>query len=151
MSDEARRAVVTALIRLSASTDHRDRADAGHSLAGFAEMPEAREPLRGLVLDAGDTSITLTTARALLRRQDAAGLGVVVGALGRAGPNHADWIQSAVLDVFGVFARDRDAAVRVCEALASESDEQTRLGVGRLTAMLVEISPILYPVQNDEP
>jgi hypothetical protein len=149
MSNEARRAAVSALIGLAGSTDYRDRADAGRSLAAFAEMLEARGPLLGLVLDAGDTFITRATAEALLRRQDSAGLGVVATALAAADPNHADWIHTAVLDVFGVFSRDRDAAVRECEALARDSDEQTRCGVDRLTATLVGINPILHPAQND--
>jgi hypothetical protein len=149
VSNEARRAAVAALIRLAGSPGYRDRADAGRSLATFAEMPEARGPLLGLVLDADDTFITRATAEALLRRQDSAGLGVVASALAAAGPNHADWIHTAVLDVFGVFSRDRDAAVRECEALARDSDEQTRCGVNQLTAMLGGINPILRPAQND--
>lgn len=54
-----------------------------------------------------------------------------------------------MLDVFGVFSHDRDAAVREGEALAQDYDEQTRCGVDQLTAMLVGINPILHPVQND--
>jgi hypothetical protein len=145
MSNETRLAAVAALIRLAGSVDHRDRADAGRGLASFAEMSEARAPLLGLVHDAGDTFVTRATAEALLRRQDSAGLAVIAAA----DPNHADWIDTAVLDVFGGFSRDRDAAVRECEALARDSDEQTRCGVDQLTAMLVGINPILHPVQND--
>jgi len=147
MGNEARRAAVAALIRLAESPDYRDRADAGCSLATFAEMPEARGPLLGLVLDADDTFITRATAEALLRRQDSAGLEVVATALAAADPNHVEWIHTAVLDVFGVFSRDRDAAVRECEVL--DSDEQTRCGLDQLTTMLVGITPILHPAQND--
>jgi hypothetical protein len=149
MSNETRLAAVAALIRLARSLDHHDRADAGRSLASFAEMSEARAPLLALVLDADDTFVTRATAEALLRRQDSAGLAVIASALAAADPNHADWIHTAVRDVFGVFSRDRDAAVRECEALARDSDEQTRCGVDHLTAMLVGITPILHPVQND--
>lgn len=149
MSNEARRAAVAALIRLTGGTDHHDRADAGRGLATFAEMPEAKEPLVGLVLDADDTFITRATAEALLRRQDSVGLAVVATALTQADPNHADWIHAAVLEVFGVFSRDRDAAVRECEALARDADERTRRSVDRLTAMLVGINPILHPARND--
>jgi hypothetical protein len=74
MSNETRLAAVAALIRLAGSVDHRDRTDAGRGLASFAEMSEARAPLLGLVLDAGDTFVTRATAEALLRRQDSAGL-----------------------------------------------------------------------------
>jgi HEAT repeat protein len=152
MSNEARHAVVAALIELAGSPDYRDRADAGRSLASFAEMPEARGPLLELVLDDGDTFVTRVTAEALLRRQDSAGLAVVASALGTVGPdhpNHADWIHTAVLDVFMVFSRDRDAAVRVCEVLARDPDEQVRCGADQLIAALAGINPILRPAQDD--
>ena len=139
MSTEARRVAVVALTRLADSPDHVDRADAGRSLASFAELPEATAPLLALVLDADDTFVTRATAEALLRRHDSAGLGVVAAALAEADPNHADWIQTAVHDVFAVFARDRDAALRECAALTPVS------GVAELTAMLTELDPILYP------
>ncbi|MEW2507309.1 hypothetical protein AB0878_43310 [Amycolatopsis sp. NPDC047767] len=149
MDNEARREAVAALIRLAGSPDYRDRADAGRSLAAFAEIPEASGPLLGLVLDAGDTFVTLATAEALLRRQDSAGLAVVATALAAADPDRADWIHTAVLDVFGVFSHDRDAAVRECEALARNPDDQMRCGADQLTVMLVGINPILHPAQND--
>jgi hypothetical protein len=149
MSDEARRAVVATLIGLAGSPNYRDRADAGRSLASFAEVPEAGRALLDLVLDAGDTFVTRVTAEALLRRQDAVGLAVVASALAAADPNHADWIHTAVLDVFMVYSRDRDAAVRECEVLTRGADEQVRCGGRRLIDMLTKISPILYPVQDD--
>ncbi|GLW30511.1 hypothetical protein [Actinoplanes regularis] len=149
MSDEARRAVVTALIGLAGSPDYRDRADAGRSLASFAEVPEAGKALLDLMLDGGNTFVTRVTATALLRRQDAVGLAVVASALAAADPNHADWIHTAVLDVFMVFAGDRDAALRECQALARGADEQVRRGGPRLIDMLEKINPILYPVQDD--
>jgi hypothetical protein len=124
MSDEARRIVVAALVVLAGSRDHRNRADAGRGLASFAEAAEARGWLLELVLDAGDTFVTRATAEALLRRQDAVGLAIVTSALAAADPNHADWIKTAVLDVFSVLSTDRDAAVRVCEALGRDRDER---------------------------
>jgi hypothetical protein len=150
MSDEARRAAVAALIGLAGSANYRDRADAGRSLASFAEIPEAGRTLLGLVLDAGDTFVTRVTAEALLRRQDAVGLAVVASALAAADPNHADWIHTAMLDVFMVFARDRDAALRECEVLTRGTDEQVRCGGHQLIDMLTEINPILYPAQDDQ-
>ena len=60
----------------------------------------------------------------------------------------ADWIHTAVLDVFGVLSTERDAAVRVCEALVWEPDERVRRGAEPLIAMLVKIDPILHPAQN---
>jgi hypothetical protein len=53
----------------------------------------------------------------------------------------ADWIHTAVLDVFGVLFTDRDAAARVCEALIWEPDERVRRGAEPLIAMLVRIDP----------
>lgn len=106
VDNEARRQVVGALTRLAQSTDYRDRADAGRSLASFADVPGAHEPLRRLLLDVTDTFVTRATAEALLRRQDAAGLAAVASALAEADFNHMTWIHTAVLDVFGVFARE---------------------------------------------
>jgi hypothetical protein len=144
MSDEARNAVVAALVDLAGSPDYRDRADAGRCLASFAEMPVAQGPLLALMLDAGDTFVTRATAEALLRRGDMLGLAAVASALAAADPNQVDWVGTAVRDVFIVFSDERDAAVRECEVLTGHLDEQTRRGAGLLTAMLTEIEPILH-------
>ncbi|GIG63282.1 hypothetical protein Lfu02_76540 [Longispora fulva] len=148
MREEARHSAVAALIRLAGSSDFRDRADAGRALASLAEMPAARQMLLNLVLDASDTFVTRATTEALLRRHDGVGLAVVASALATANPNHADWIHTAVLDVFLVFADERDAAVRECEELARNDSSQVRQGVGRLLEMLVKINPILHPTQD---
>lgn len=105
--------------------------------------------MTGLVLDAEDTFVTRVTAVALLRRQDADGLTVVASALAAAGPNHADWIYTAVRDVFMVFGRDRDAAVRGCETLIHDPDGRVRDGVAQLIDMLGEIDPVLLPSGDD--
>jgi hypothetical protein len=149
MSDEARRAVVATLVGLAGSPNYRDRADAGRSLASFAEIPEAGRALLDLVLDAGDTFVTRVTAEALLRRQDTVGFAMVASALAAADPDHADWIHTAVLDVFMMFSRDRDAALRECEALARGTDEQVRHGGRQLIDMLEKIDPILHSVEDD--
>jgi hypothetical protein len=150
MSNEVRAAVVVGLIELAGSPDYRDRADAGRCLAGFAEMPETRGPLLGLVLDSCDTFVTRATAEALLRRQDVAGFAAVGSGLAAADPDHADWIHTAVLDVFGVYSRDRDAAVRECEILTRDPDEQVRRGASQLIAMLTGINPVLLPARDDQ-
>jgi predicted phosphoribosyltransferase len=150
MSREARRAVVAALVGLAGSADYRDRADAGRGLASFAETAEARSASLALVLDAGDMFVTRATAEALLRRRDAVGLAVVASALGVADPQHAEWIYTAVVDVFGVFSRERDAAVRECAVLSGDPDERVRRGADELTGMLAEIDPILYPAQGGQ-
>lgn len=143
MDDDARRAAVAALIDLAASSDSQDRVDAGRALAQFAEIFDARRALLALVLDAGDTYVTRVTAEALLRRQDKAGLTVVASALAVADCNHADYIHTAVLDVFVVFGRDCDAAVRVCEALTRDQDDHVRVGATQLIGALAEIKPVL--------
>lgn len=149
MSSEARRDAVAALVRLAESSDYRDRADAGRGMAGFAEMPEARGPLLDLVLDAGDTFVTRATATALLQRRDSAGLAVVASALATADLDTADWICTAVCDVFTVFSQDRDVALRECEALAEDPDEQVRCGAVQLAGILAGIKPIFRPAQNE--
>ncbi|MFE1413429.1 hypothetical protein ACFW6F_21910 [Streptomyces sp. NPDC058746] len=65
-----RHAVVTALGELGRSHDYRDRADAGHGLAGLADVPEAFGLLLELVLDPRDTFVTRRTTEALVRRKD---------------------------------------------------------------------------------
>ncbi|BEL07020.1 hypothetical protein Q0Z83_052110 [Actinoplanes sichuanensis] len=145
MSNPARRAVTIALIELATSRDVSDRADAGRSLAGFVADPDARAALVDLLLDAADTFVTRVTAEALLRRQDTAGLAVVATALAGADSNHADWIQTAVLDVFGVFGDERDAVLLLCEALPLDPDDRVRAGAPQLIAMLTDIDPMLLP------
>ncbi|OZV84527.1 hypothetical protein CA850_01350 [Micromonospora echinospora] len=149
MDDEARRAAVAALKDLVRSRDYRDRADAGRALASFAERPEAAEALRELVLDVDDTFVTRATTEALLRRMDTVGLATVACALAQTDSNHGDWIHAAVIDVFGVFSRDRDAAMRDCAALTRDPDERVRRGADQLLAILAEIDPILHEVRND--
>ncbi|WP_128977399.1 hypothetical protein [Streptomyces roseicoloratus] len=134
-----------ALGELGRSSDFGDRADAGRGLAGFAEMEEAVGPLLELVLDREDTFVTRVTAQALLRRQDRAGLRVVASALAVASPNHGDWIHTAILDVFAVYASDRDDAVRLCEALTRDTDEHVALGARELHESLSGINCVLYP------
>ncbi|MBD0669438.1 hypothetical protein BU198_01575 [Streptomyces sp. CBMA156] len=143
MDRELRFAVVVALGKLGRSDDYRDRADAGHGLAAFAEMPEAVGPLLELVLDPGDTHVTRVTAKALLRRRDRAGLATVASALAVADPIHEDWIHTAVFDVFGIFAGDRDDALRLCEELSQDADDRVARGARQLCEALTEIEPVL--------
>ncbi|MET8753985.1 hypothetical protein ABZW32_28385 [Streptomyces sp. NPDC004667] len=145
MDGDLRRAVVVALGELARGDDWRDRADAGHGLAGFAEMQEAVGPLLGLVLDPGDTFVTRRTAEGLLRRRDRVGLGIIASALAIADDQHADWIHTAVVDVFGVFSNDLDEALRLCEELSGDADEGVARGARRLRESLAEIDPVLRP------
>ncbi|MFE6082721.1 hypothetical protein [Streptomyces virginiae] len=148
MGRDARRAAVRALDALARSDEWRDRADAGHGLAAFAEMPEAVGPLLRLV--AGDTLVTRRTVQSLLRRMDGAGLSVVASAMAVADARHGDWIHTAVLDVFGIHATDRDEALRVCEGLTRDADARVAEGARRLAEDLARIDPVLHPVRWGE-
>lgn len=146
MDGDRRRAAVAALRELGRSTDHRDRADAGRGLAGFAEMAEAFGPLLELVLDPADTFVTRATAEAVLRRQDRPGLTVVASALAVADAQQGDWIQTAVADVFGVFRDERDHAVELCGEMARDADERVAEGARHLREILAGLRPLLRPV-----
>ncbi|MFJ8129267.1 hypothetical protein [Streptomyces hydrogenans] len=135
---------------LARSEDWRDRADAGHGLAAFAETPEAVEPLLALVLDPGDTYVTRRTAESLLRRKDRAGLTIVASAPAVAEDNHADWIHTAVVDVFSIFADDLDEAVLLTEELSAGPDTRTAPGAHRLHTTLTTIEPVLRPVPRED-
>ncbi|CAL9361327.1 hypothetical protein [Streptomyces sp. enrichment culture] len=139
MDTDLRRAAVAALRELARSDDFRDRADAGQGLAGFAGMREAVEPLLGLVLDPDDTFVTRRTAEGLLRRLDKAGLAIVASALAVADDNHADWIRTAVVDVFSACPDDLDEALRLCAELSGDADDHVARGARRLHCGLAEV------------
>ncbi|NEA76082.1 hypothetical protein [Streptomyces sp. SID13588] len=145
MGGDPRRSAVAALGELGRSHDYRDRADAGHGLAGFAEMQEACGPLLELMLDPGDTFVTRVTAEAVLRRKDRAGLAIVASALAVADENHSDWIHTAVDDVFSIFADDREDAIQLCEEMTRDTDGRVALGARQLLEFLAEINPVLRP------
>ncbi|MFI5530379.1 hypothetical protein ACIA8O_17745 [Kitasatospora sp. NPDC051853] len=146
MDGDLRRAAVVALVGLGRSPDSRDRAAAGQALAAFAELPRAGAVLLDLVLDAEDTFVTRTTTEALLRRHDRAGLAVVASALAVADDGHGDWIGTAVHDVFGIFAVERDAALRRCEELSRKDDDRLVRGARALHELLTDLDPVLHPV-----
>ncbi|MFJ9417204.1 hypothetical protein ACIRPT_23870 [Streptomyces sp. NPDC101227] len=145
MNGDLRHAAVVVLGELGRSHDYRDRADAGHGLAGFAETQEAFGPLLELVLDPGDTFVTRRTVEALLRRRDRAGLTIVASALAVANSPHSDWIHTAIVDVFGIFSDDRDNAIRLCEEVSRDTDARVALGARQLQEILAEIDPVLRP------
>lgn len=145
MDSDRRHAAVLALAELGRSPDYRDRADAGHSLAAFAETQEARGPLSELVLDPADTSVTRTTAEALLRREDRIGLTIVASALAAADSNHSDWIQTAIVDVFSIFSNDWDNAMELCREMLRDTDDRVVLGARQLLETLADIDPVLRP------
>ncbi|MER7576734.1 hypothetical protein [Streptomyces sp. NPDC126514] len=145
MDSDLRRAVVVTLTDLGRSDDCLDRADAGHSLAAFADMHEAAEPLLRLVLDPHDTYVTRRTAQGLLRRNDRAGLTIVASALAVANDNHADWIHTAIIDVLSIFSQDLEEALRLCEEMADGADDRVARGAGRLLESLTVIDPVLRP------
>ncbi|MFI8320664.1 hypothetical protein [Streptomyces sp. NPDC085529] len=133
---------------LGRSEDWRDRAAAGHSPAGFAETPEAVEPLIGLVLDPGDTFVTRRTAEGLLRREDEVGPTIVASALAVADAPHADGIHTAIVDVVSTFSDDPDEALRLCGELSGGTDVRVAGGARRLHASLTEIDPVVRPSER---
>ncbi|MCX5207812.1 hypothetical protein OG689_00495 [Kitasatospora sp. NBC_00240] len=148
MDGDLRRAAAVALGELGRSQGCRDRADAGHGLAGLAETQEARRLLAELVLDPGDTWVTRVTSVALLRHKDDIGLQVVASALAVADSNHTDWIHTAVNDVFSIYSDDRDNAMRWCEEMSRNFDAPVALGARQLYEMLAESEPIFGPAQR---
>ncbi|MER5863543.1 hypothetical protein [Kitasatospora sp. NPDC002040] len=145
MDRDLRNSAVVTLGALAGSRDYLDRVDAGCGLANFAEVSEAAGFLRALILDAGDTFVTLKTAEAVLRRKDRLGLEIVSSALAEADSSHERWILSAVVNVFGIFVDDRDAAALICQSLANGSDKAMSRGALQLIEMLSEIDPVLGP------
>lgn len=145
----ARHAVVVSLTTLAQSADYRDRADSGRALAVFADLRQTREPLLALVLDSYDTFVTWATAVALLRRQDKVGYEVVSRALAVADDNTSDWIHTAIREVFVVYGRERDAAVRECRSLLDEDDGHVRTGSRLLITALNKLSPVLLPLDPE--
>ncbi len=146
--DDARLAAVAALIELARSPHFQDRADAGHGLVCFADVPAAREALLALVLDAGDTYVTRTTAEALLRRGEATSLAVLSAGAATADAEQLDQFYSALSDVHGVFERDRDAAVATCRTFANDPDEQVRSGATALVDALGALRPTLRTAES---
>ncbi len=149
MDNETRRAVVAALSLLAGSAHYRDRADAGQAMASFVDMPETRHPLQRLLLDAADTFVTQMTAEALLRREDPEGLAAVARAVANADADHADYIYTAVDNVFTVYASQRDAAVRMCDVLLEGADRVLRRGATQLRDVLIQINPVLHPAGDN--
>ncbi|WP_392667369.1 hypothetical protein [Streptomyces sp. LN785] len=145
MDSDLRRAAVVTLGELGRSRDWRDRADAGHSLAGFAEMQEALGPLLELLLDPGDNFVTRRTTEGLLRRKDRVGLTMVASALAVANSSQSDWIDTAIVDVFSISSDDLDEALRLCEEMSRDTDDCVALGARQLHDILAGIDPVPRP------
>lgn len=145
MNVPARAAVVAALVALAESAAFRDRVDAGKALARFVEDSRARPVLVAMLAEDADTMVTVEVAEELLRRRDAPGLAAVAAGLARADANHADWIHTAVADVFMVYGRERDEGLRVCSSLADDPDPDVARGAGWLAEALAEVKPLLLP------
>ncbi|CAM4486497.1 HEAT repeat domain-containing protein [Nocardia ninae] len=109
-------------------------------------MPDAKAVLISLVLDADNTFVTAVTAEALLRRKDVVGLGVVAASFADADGSQSEWIGTALNDVYGVFADERDVAVRICSTLSRDPDAQIRRGAIDLIGLLERIDPVLRPM-----
>jgi hypothetical protein len=142
---ESRDAVVLALVELAQSLDYRDRVDAGDALVNFVDDPRARRVLLAELAAGDDTAVTLRVAESLLRRLDEPGLSTVAVGLARANPNHADWIYTAIRNVFMIFARDRDAAIGICADLMRGTDSEVSRGAELMDSAISEIEPLLRP------
>jgi hypothetical protein len=70
-------------------------------------------------------------------------------ALTDADDNHADWIVTAIQHVYMIYADERDAAVRICNALLKEPDPHVRQGAARLSSALAAINPVFVPAAAD--
>ncbi|MEE4492533.1 hypothetical protein [Streptomyces sp. BE230] len=81
----------------------------------------------------------------MLRRKDRVGLTIVASALAVANDNHADYIHTAIVDVFSIFADDLDGALRICDETSGDTDDRVAQGARRLHASLAEIDPVLRP------
>jgi hypothetical protein len=141
---------VAALIQLADSPDYHDRAAAGRCLVNFVDDHATRAVLLSLVLDAENTFVTVETAEALLRRNDAASLAIVSAASAVAEYELADWLYGAVHSVLSVFERDRDDALRICRTIVDDpgQDDRVRTGAGRLVTALTDLRPVLTAIER---
>ncbi|MEU3606280.1 hypothetical protein AB0E83_12615 [Streptomyces sp. NPDC035033] len=114
------------LLQEAASASWSVRAAAGRRLAAFAEVPEAAEALRRLLLDDRDTFVTQETAEALLARRDVLGLRMVLAAFADADDDTADHLDDALLGVRGGSEEDGRRLAALCSALASDPDGTVR-------------------------
>ncbi|GAA3222426.1 hypothetical protein [Actinocorallia longicatena] len=73
------------------------RARAGRRLAASAEIPEAARALEALLRDPQNTAVVQETAHALLDRQDARGLRLVLKALADSSDSHGQILYDALL------------------------------------------------------
>jgi len=108
-----RGAAVTALVALLQGADYQNRIDAGRALVGFAADPRAEKELTRALADDADAAVTEAIAGALLRRNDSPGLAIVAAGLDRSDASHSDAIHNAVLEVFAIYAQERDGVIAV--------------------------------------
>jgi hypothetical protein len=107
------------------------RAQAGGALAPFAEIPEAAEVLKALLLDGQDTAVTRQTAQALIRAGTVAAAEILAQAVAGADDSHTDWIQTGVDDALAKGARVRDL-LDLYEGLTQTSDTDIRQGAAAI-------------------
>lgn len=151
MGDRAQIAVIRALIDLGSGPDYEDRVIAGRCLASFADRHEVWDALLALLLDPGDTAVTLATALGLVRRHDLAGLRVIAAGLASADDNSEQYIGDAVDRVLGIYASELSDAIGSCRALGEDADQHVRTGSIRLMEILQGIHPVLHPVPRATP
>jgi hypothetical protein len=85
----------------------------------------------GLLLDAADTGVTRQTAEALARAGTPAAVRLIALAAAGADDNHADWMQTGVLDALTGAESAPDIAA-ACGQLARDPDEAVRRGAAEI-------------------
>ncbi|MEV4133289.1 hypothetical protein AB0J72_14110 [Dactylosporangium sp. NPDC049742] len=52
--------------------------------------------------------------------------------------------------MFNIYAEERDAAVRRCDAMVEDADPRVHRGAARLRDTLTRIDPVLWPVDRPQ-
>jgi hypothetical protein len=119
------------------SPNYAERARAGEQLAAAPDLTEMSATLMALLLDPEDTYVTLTTADALLMRDDSAGLDLVLRAAARVIDshvyvNHIYWLATAVSNY--TFDRGVEEVEHRSDELRRRADELASAGDAELMA-----------------
>ncbi len=136
-------AEIAAAVRDADAPSWSIRAAAGHRLAASAEMPGIAEVLHQLILDKHDTGVTYETAAALLHRDDACGMRIVLTALSCAyEPATAEEILALLdNDPRQLTGEGRRRLVAQLGEVVLDSSEPVRAEVERLLTPLLQFGP----------
>lgn len=132
-------------LSLARSQSWSDRARAGSHLSTVVGREPVDAVVQGLLLDRANTAVTDATAKALLRRRDAAGLRLLAAAWHVAEPAQGDHLTiclSAAL--FELACAEPDDRVRfraVLHSLLDDADLDTRAGAHDLVDRVARALP----------